>query len=56
MIYKILHALAFTQLFGLIFIFSNLPFPTMQTCDTELLLFCDYISFTSFLYLKHLSF
>lgn len=45
MIYKIFHALAFTQLFGLIFIFSNLPFPTMQTCDIELFLFCNYIMF-----------
>lgn len=37
MIYKILHGLAFTQLFGLIFKFGTSPSPTMQTCDTELL-------------------
>lgn len=54
MIYKILHALAFTQLFGLIFIFSNLPSLTIQNCDIELLCFVFTSCFTSFLYLKHL--
>lgn len=54
MIYKILHALAFTQLFGLIFILSNLPSLTMQNCDIELLCFVITSCFTSFPYLKHL--
>lgn len=49
MIYEILHALAFTQLFGLIFIFSNLLSPTMQTCDIELLCFVITSCFTSFI-------